>query len=242
MDDSLQHRLQVQGDQIAQLNTTIQQLSLLLQNQDSRNTAIEGVLQNLSSTVQALRNPVPSLPEPSIPPIVPTIVSGTSLNDGIVKELSKKVNSFPEASRLKGPENFDQWKQALAIMFRALGLPTFISEPSIAKGLGDPEQAVILMLLRDSCGPGPQAAISWLSDPTMAFELLIRQYSTSPELQRDSLYRKFHSLTFGSFTGSIADFNTEFNGLVARLQLIGVIFNPIDLVNQYLQCMEKVFP
>jgi hypothetical protein len=45
----------------------------------------------------------------------------TGFSPDFSRELSKKVYTFPETYRLKGPENFDQWKQALAIMLRAIG-------------------------------------------------------------------------------------------------------------------------
>ena len=49
----------------------------------------------------------------------PTIDTSSSLtvpfNSSIVKELNKRVYTFPKEARLKGPENFDQWKQTLYI-------------------------------------------------------------------------------------------------------------------------------
>ena len=62
----------------------------------------------------------------------------TELNIGVVKELLKKVYVFPEAYKLQGPENFDQWKQALIIMFRALGIADFIVNPELGRNLTDP--------------------------------------------------------------------------------------------------------
>ena len=103
-----------------------------------------------------------------------------------------------------------------------MGLPEFTSNPAVARNLGNPKQAVILMLLRNSCRPEPQAAIAWLKDPTKAYQRLTTQYSVSADLQRDSLYREFHALQYGGFSSSIADFNAVFNSLVARLGLIGV--------------------
>ena len=38
-----------------------------------------------------------------------------SYNKSAIKEFNKRVYSFLEAARLKGLENFNQWKQALAI-------------------------------------------------------------------------------------------------------------------------------
>ena len=98
------------------------------------------------------------------------------------------------------------------------------------------------MLLRDSCSLGPQSVIAWQSAPSEAYKLLVRQYSHSPEIQRDSLYREYHSLSFSEYTGLLADFNARYNNLVARLTLSGLIIQPIDQVNQYLKALEKVFP
>jgi len=83
------------------------------------------------------------------------MVIQVGLNGGIVKELFKKVYSFFELYKLQGPENFDQWKQVLTIMFRALDIAQFITDPSIGDMLPDVDQAILLMLLRDSCAIGP---------------------------------------------------------------------------------------
>ena len=39
-------------------------------------------------------------------------------------------------------------------MFRALGIAQFITDPSIGDTLSDVDQAILLMLLRDSCAIG----------------------------------------------------------------------------------------
>ena len=130
----------------------------------------------------------------------------TGFSSDFSKELSKKVYTFPETYRLKGPENFDQWKQAFAIMLRAIGYSQFLADPSIANSLSDSDQAILLMLLRDSLSSSPQAAIAWISGPAEAYKLLKDQYSHSMGLQRDSLYREFHSLKYASGT-NLAEFN-----------------------------------
>ena len=68
---------------------------------------------------------------------VPSSNLQAAFNTGAIKELNKKVHSIPEGAKLKGPENYDQWKQALSIQFRALGLPEFIDNPSLAGHLAD---------------------------------------------------------------------------------------------------------
>ena len=74
-------------------------------------------------------------PEP-IKPLEPVVIQ-PGLNRSIIKELFKKIYSFPNLYKLQGLENFDQWKQALTIIFRALGIVQFIMDPSIKDTLSD---------------------------------------------------------------------------------------------------------
>ena len=97
-------------------------------------------------------------PDPSKPPKPMVIQVG--LNGGIVKELFKKVYSFFELYKLQGPENFDQWKQALTIIFRALGIVQFITDPNIGDILSDTNQTILLILLKDNCAIDPQASLT----------------------------------------------------------------------------------
>lgn len=68
---------------------------------------------------------------------IPNLVLHSAFNRGIVKELSKRIYMFPEIYKLVGSENFDQWKQALTIMFKALGLPLFVDNPLVTRELSD---------------------------------------------------------------------------------------------------------
>ena len=138
------------------------------------------------------------------------------------RELAKQTFTFSEDQQLFGPENFEYWKQGLNIIFRAIGIPGFPDNPDIIQNFSDAEMAVILMLLRDSCAAGPRATISWLTSPIIAYKLLIQQFAPTQEAQRDILYREFHTLNFQNYSGSLADFNAKFAGLVTRLLLIGV--------------------
>ncbi len=65
------------------------------------------------------------------------MVIQVGLNGGVVKELSKKVYSFSKLYKLHGLKNFDQWKQALTIIFRALDIAQFITDPNIRDTLSD---------------------------------------------------------------------------------------------------------
>ena len=127
-------------------------------------------------------------------------------------------------------------------MLRAIGFYGFLENPELADGLNDSEQAILLMLLRDSLKANPQATIAWIQSPKEAYILLGEQYSYSLGLQRDSLYRDFHSLTFSGHPSNLAAFNAKFNSLISKLQLAGATVEPIDQINQYLAALEKAFP
>ena len=86
----------------------------------------------------------------------------STLNASLIKEASKKVYSFPDSYKLVGPSNFDQWKQALTIMLRAMDYAIFIDNPSTADSLIGAEQALLLMLLRDSLTAILANSIAWL--------------------------------------------------------------------------------
>src|SRR6266699_3481399 len=200
---------------------------------------LQNIVANLIQHLQGQQPPQQVPPDP-FKPLEPVVIQ-VGLNRDVVKELSKKVYSFLELYKLQGPENFDQWKQALTIMFRALGIAQFIMDPSIGDTLPDADQAILLILLRDSCATGPQAALAWQTAPAVAYKLLIQQYSHSPKLLRDSLSRQYQALNFNGYEGSLADFNATFNNIVARLTLSGLNIDPIDKVNQYLKSLEAVF-
>jgi len=56
-----------------------------------------------------------------------------------VKELAKQSLNLTEKQRLSGPENYQQWYQAISIQFRALQIPEFLEEPDLVTGcLSDP--------------------------------------------------------------------------------------------------------
>ena len=158
-------------------------------------------------------------------------------------ELARKTNPFQDGYKLKGPENFELWKQALGILLRVIGFQDFLINPSLADSLPDSQQAALLLKLRESLTEGPQAAISWIDSPSQAYNLLKSQYSYSIDLQRDALNREFHSLVYSaSSQDTIASFNARFNGCVSKLQLAGVVIQSTDLINQYLYALEKEFP
>jgi hypothetical protein len=234
-------------------------------------SSIKSTLESITSTLQALtasiqQNPPQRVNTPEIhmpeapfyttsssrlqPPIIGDSVLGTptptpigrAFSESTIRELAKKVNTFPASSKLTGPENYELWIQAFRILLTALGSSEFLKNPAIADTYNSDEQAILLMLLRDSLVDKLQLSIAWFNSPKEAFIYLRRQYSLSPTLQRDSLYREFHSLNFKGFSGSLDDFNTKFTGLITRLTITGVNIDPTDQVNQYLKGLEAVYP
>ncbi|KAK2073968.1 hypothetical protein P8C59_008205 [Phyllachora maydis] len=125
----------------------------------------------------------------------------------IVKELSKKAYTIPDDSKLSGESNFKQWIQALSIVLRALGISNFLENPDISNTYSDSDQAVLLMLLRDSLPSSPRAAISWIYIPSKAFKLLVRQYSRPIESKKEDVYNEFHALTFSTYRKGLSAFN-----------------------------------
>ena len=115
-------------------------------------------------------------------------------------------------------------------MLRAIGYSHFLENPSVADSLSNSNQAILLMLLIDSLFLSPQAAIAWISGPLKAYKLLKDQYSHSIGLQKDLLYREFHSLKYTSGT-NLAEFNARFNSLFSRLRLLRAQIEPTDLIN-----------
>ncbi|KAK2067946.1 hypothetical protein P8C59_001645 [Phyllachora maydis] len=90
-----------------------------------------------------------------------------TITSSIVKELSKKAYTIPDDKN-----------------------------PDISNTYSDSDQAVLLMLLRNSLSIGPRAAISWIHIPSKAFKLLVRQYSRPIESKKKDIYNEFHALTF----------------------------------------------
>ena len=107
------------------------------------------------------------------------------------------------------------------IQLRALNIAKFIENPSIASKFNDSEQALLLLLIKNSCTEGPAAAINWCTDPESAFTLLTKQYSHSSDVQRTHLYPAFYQLNFIGYKGTLESFNASFNSYLSRLQILG---------------------
>ncbi|KAK2066259.1 hypothetical protein P8C59_000090 [Phyllachora maydis] len=165
-----------------------------------------------------------------------------TITSSIVKELSKKAYTIPDDSKLSGESNFEQWIQALSIVLRALGISNFLENPNISNTYSDSDQAVLLMLLRDSLSSSPRAAISWIYIPSKAFKLLVRQYSRPIESKKEDVYNEFHALTFSTYKKGLSAFNAEFNGYLAKLTMAKIDIDPSLILNQYFKALESKFP
>ncbi|KAK2070804.1 hypothetical protein P8C59_005273 [Phyllachora maydis] len=112
----------------------------------------------------------------------------------------------------------------------------------ISNTYSDSNQAILLMLLRDSLSSGPRAAISWIHIPSKAFKLLVRQYSRLIESKKEDVYNEFHALTFSTYRKGLSAFNAEFNSYLAKLTLAKIDIDPSLILNQYFKALESKFP
>ncbi|KAK2071275.1 hypothetical protein P8C59_005711 [Phyllachora maydis] len=142
-----------------------------------------------------------------------------TITSSIVKEFSKKAYTIPDDR-----------------------ISNFLENPDISNTYSDSDQAVLLMLLRDSLSSGPRAAISWIYIPSKAFKLLERQYSRPIESKKEDVYNEFHALTFSTYRKGLLAFNAEFNGYLAKLTMAKIDIDPSLILNQYFKALESKFP
>ncbi|KAK2068624.1 hypothetical protein P8C59_003256 [Phyllachora maydis] len=193
-----------------------------------------------SGTIDLDSPPRPPRKEPHLGPAIdntatsnldPPIDTGSkegfkdTITSSIVKELSKKAYTIPDDSKLSRESNFEQWIQALSIVLRALGISNFLENPDISNTYSDSDQAVLLMLLRDSLSSSPRAAIS-----------------RPLESKKEDVYNEFHTLTFSTYRKGLSAFNTEFNGYLAKLTIAKIDIDPSLILNQYFKALESKFP
>ncbi|KAK2068646.1 hypothetical protein P8C59_003276 [Phyllachora maydis] len=108
-----------------------------------------------------------------------------TITSSIVKELSKKAYTIPDNKN-----------------------------PDISNTYSDSDQAVLLMLLRDSLSSGPRAAIS-----------------RPIESKKEDVYNEFHALTFSTYKKGLSAFNAEFNGYLAKLTMAKIDIDPSLILN-----------
>ncbi|KAK2067209.1 hypothetical protein P8C59_000968 [Phyllachora maydis] len=131
-----------------------------------------------------------------------------TITSSIVKELSKKAYTIPDDRISNFLENLD-----------------------ISNTYSNSDQAVLLMLLRNSLSSGPKAAISWIYIPSKAFKLLVRQYSRPIESKKEDVYNKFYALTLSTYKKGLLAFNAEFNGYLAKLTMAKKDIDPSLILN-----------
>ncbi|KAK2074270.1 hypothetical protein P8C59_008491 [Phyllachora maydis] len=125
-----------------------------------------------------------------------------TITSSIVKELSKKAYTIPDDKN-----------------------------PNISNTYSNSNQAVLLMLLRNSLSRSPRAAISWIHIPSKAFKLLVRQYSRPIESKKEDVYNEFHALTFSTYKKGLSAFNAEFNGYLVKLTIAKIDIDPSLILN-----------
>ncbi|KAK2068620.1 hypothetical protein P8C59_003252 [Phyllachora maydis] len=109
-----------------------------------------------------------------------------TITSSIVKELSKKAYTIPDDKN-----------------------------PNISNTYNDSDQAVLLMLLRNSLPSSPRAAIS-----------------RPIESKKEDVYNEFHTLTFSTYKKGLSAFNAEFNGYLAKLTMAEIDIDPSLILNQ----------
>ncbi|KAK2068522.1 hypothetical protein P8C59_003156 [Phyllachora maydis] len=119
-----------------------------------------------------------------------------TITSSIVKELSKKAYTIPDDKN-----------------------------PDISNTYSNSNQAVLLMLLRDSLSSGPRAAIS-----------------RPIESKKEDVYNEFHALTFSTYRKGLLAFNAEFNSYLAKLTMAKIDIDPSLILNQYFKALESKFP
>ncbi|KAK2070920.1 hypothetical protein P8C59_005381 [Phyllachora maydis] len=119
-----------------------------------------------------------------------------TITSSIVKELSKKAYTIPDDKN-----------------------------PDISNTYSNSNQAILLMLLRDSLSSSPKAAIS-----------------RPIESKKEDVYNEFHTLTFSTYRKGLSAFNAEFNGYLAKLTIAKIDIDPSLKLNQYFKALESKFP
>ncbi|KAK2070682.1 hypothetical protein P8C59_005159 [Phyllachora maydis] len=108
-----------------------------------------------------------------------------TITSSIVKELSKKAYTIPDDKN-----------------------------PNISNTYSNSDQAVLLMLLRNSLSSSPRAAIS-----------------RPIESKKEDVYNEFHALTFSTYKKGLSAFNAEFNGYLTKLTIAKIDIDPSLILN-----------
>ncbi|KAK2070636.1 hypothetical protein P8C59_005113 [Phyllachora maydis] len=219
---------------IKNISSTLASLTNSSNTAATRKTSYSPRFDPFSGTMDLDSPPRPPRKEPHLGPAIdntatsnldPPIDTGSkegfkdTITSSIVKELSKKAYTIPDNR-----------------------ISNFLENPDISNTYSDSDQAVLLMLLRDSLSSSPRAAISWIYIPSKAFKLLVRQYSRPIESKKEDVYNEFHALTFSTYKKGLSAFNAEFNGYLAKLTMAKIDIDPSLILNQYFKALESKFP
>ncbi|KAK2067953.1 hypothetical protein P8C59_001652 [Phyllachora maydis] len=224
---------------IKNISSTLASLTNSSNAATTRKTSYSPRFDPFSGTMDLDSPPCPPRKEPYLGPAVnsatsnldPPIDIGSkegfkdTITSSIVKELSKKAYTIPDNSKLSRESNFEQWIQALSIVLRALGISNFLENPDISNTYSDSNQAVLLMLLRNSLSSSPRAAIS-----------------RPIESKKEDVYTEFHALTFSTYKKGLSAFNAEFNCYLTKFTIAKIDIDPSLILNQYLKALESKFP
>ena len=163
------------------------------------------------------------------------------IKKGLTNELTKKTLSFPESARLKKISNYKQWYKALRLTFKAYNLKGFLNNINGFNTQNSQIQTMLLLLIKESLSPQITASITWIDSPKKALNYITNQYNHQKDALRNSLYKEFHALKLNA-KRPVKGFNNAFNKLLNRLTVLGVIINPKNISNQYINTMEKAYP
>ena len=240
-------------------NSRIDRLETDIKILQRTNSILLGEINELKKLITVLSRQVKALtfqqssssrPGPSKPPSRPVKAPKpeTSAHDfkgliekGLTSELTKKALSFPESARLKGISNYEQWYKALRLTFKAYNLEGFLNDINGFNTTNSQIQTMLLLLIKESLSPQITASITWIDSPEKALNYITNQYNHQENTLRNSLYKEFHALKL-SAKRPVEGFNSAFNKLLNRLTVLGVIIDPKDVSNQYINTVEKAYP
>ena len=163
------------------------------------------------------------------------------IEKGLTSELTKKALSFLESACLKGISNYKQWYKALRLTFKAYNLEGLLNDINGFSTQNSQIQAMLLLLIRESLSPQIAASITWIDSPEKALSYITNQYNHQENALRNSLYKEFHALKLNA-KRPVEGFNNAFNELLNRLTVLGVIIDPKDVSNQYINAVKKAYP
>ncbi|KAK2066264.1 hypothetical protein P8C59_000095 [Phyllachora maydis] len=170
-----------------------------------------------SGTIDLDSPPRPPRKEPHLGPAVDN--TATSNLDPPIDTGSKEgFKDTITSSIVKEPS-----KKAYTILDDRIS--NFLENPDISNTYSDSNQAVLLMLLRNSLSSSPRAAIS-----------------RPIESKKKDVYNEFHALTFSTYKKGLSAFNTEFNSYLAKLTMAKIDIDPSLILNQYFKALESKFP